>query len=398
MSKSKGNVLDPLDLINGTDLETLVQKRTTGLMQPQLRPKIEKATRKHFPDGIPEFGTDALRFTFAALASNGRDIRFDMGRIEGYRNFCNKIWNAARYVLMNTEGVAASHDSACESLPDKWIRSRLARTIADVREHIDHYRLDLAAKALYEFTWNEYCDWYLELTKPLLLDDDTSEEARTATRRTLIEVLEALLRCLHPMIPFITEEIWQRVAKVASVNGDTIMLQPFPSAGDFQIDEQAENDLEWIKGFVLGIRQIRGEMDISPGKPLPVMLQDVNAGDQEKLKQHGVFVRKLARLDDIQILDANDDAPMAATALLGNMKILVPMAGLIDVAAERTRLQKQIAKATVDMQKITGKLSNEKFVARAPEAVVEQERGRQQTLQQEITQLEEQMAKLAELG
>ena len=398
MSKSKGNVLDPLDLINGVDLETLVQKRTTGLMQPQLRPKIEKATRKYFPEGIPEFGTDALRFTFAALASNGRDIRFDMGRIEGYRNFCNKIWNAARYVLMNTEGVAASHDPTCESLPDKWIRSRLAGTIADVSEHIEHYRLDLAAKALYEFTWNEYCDWYLELTKPLLLDDDTSEEARTATRRTLIEVLEALLRCLHPMIPFITEEIWQRVAKVASVDGDTIMLQSFPAADDFQIDEQAEDDLEWIKGFVLGIRQIRGEMDISPGKPLPVMLQDVNADDQEKLEQHGVFVRKLARLDDIQILDANDAAPMAATALLGNMKILVPMAGLIDVAAERTRLQKQVDKATVDLQKITGKLSNEKFVARAPEAVVAKERDRQQVLQQEIAQLEEQMAKLAELG
>jgi len=398
MSKSKGNVLDPLDLINGIDLEALVQKRTTGLMQPQLRPKIEKATRKYFPEGIPEFGTDALRFTFAALASNGRDIRFDMGRIEGYRNFCNKIWNAARYVLMNTEGVAASHDPTCESLPDKWIRSRLAGTIADVSEHIEHYRLDLAAKALYEFTWNEYCDWYLELTKPLLLDDDTSEEARTATRRTLIEVLEALLRCLHPMIPFITEEIWQRVAKVASVDGDTIMLQSFPAADDFQIDEQAEDDLEWIKGFVLGIRQIRGEMDISPGKPLPVMLQDVNADDQEKLEQHGVFVRKLARLDDIQILDANDAAPMAATALLGNMKILVPMAGLIDVAAERTRLQKQVDKATVDLQKITGKLSNEKFVARAPEAVVAKERDRQQVLQQEIAQLEEQMAKLAELG
>ena len=398
MSKSKGNVLDPLDLINGVDLETLVKKRTTGLMQPQLRPKIEKATRKYFPEGIPEFGTDALRFTFAALASNGRDIRFDMGRIEGYRNFCNKIWNAARYVLMNTEGVAASHDPTCESLPDKWIRSRLAGTIADVSEHIEHYRLDLAAKALYEFTWNEYCDWYLELTKPLLLDDDTSEEARTATRRTLIEVLEALLRCLHPMIPFITEEIWQRVAKVASVDGDTIMLQSFPAADDFQIDEQAEDDLEWIKGFVLGIRQIRGEMDISPGKPLPVMLQDVNADDQEKLEQHGVFVRKLARLDDIQILDANDAAPMAATALLGNMKILVPMAGLIDVAAERTRLQKQVDKATVDLQKITGKLSNEKFVARAPEAVVAKERDRQQVLQQEIAQLEEQMAKLAELG
>jgi len=397
MSKSKGNVLDPLDLIDGIDLEALVSKRTTGLMQPQLKPKIEKATRKHFPDGIPEFGTDALRFTFAALASTGRDIRFDMGRIDGYRNFCNKIWNAARYVLMNTEGVAETHAREDESLPDRWIRSRLGKTIADVREHIEHYRLDLAAKALYEFTWNEYCDWYLELTKPLLQDADTPAGTRTATQRTLIEVLETLLRALHPITPFITEEIWQRVAKVAGIDGDTIMLQPYPAQADFVVDETAEQQLEWIMGFILGIRQIRGEMDISPGKPLTVLLQDLSAEDADQLQKHLLFIKKLARLEDIQTIAADDEPPASATALLGSMKILVPMAGLIDVAAERNRLQKQLDRATSDLQKINAKLANENFVARAPEAVVAKERGRLDDLEQEIGQLNEQAAKLAEL-
>jgi valyl-tRNA synthetase len=397
MSKSKGNVLDPLDLIDGVDLETLVAKRTTGLMQPQLKPKIEKATRKQFPDGIPEFGTDALRFTFAALASTGRDIRFDLGRIEGYRNFCNKIWNAARYVLMNTEGVAATHDAAAESLPDRWIRSRLSKTITEARDHVEHYRLDLAAKSLYEFTWNEYCDWYLELTKPVLQDEAVSEASKTATRRTLIEVLEALLRCLHPMIPFVTEEIWQRAARVAGNTGSTIMLQPYPEPTDFTADGEAETQLEWIMGFVLGVRQIRGEMDISPGKPLNVLLQNVAADDRARLNEHGLYLRKLARLENISTLEDGDEPPTSATALLGGMKILVPMAGLIDVVAERDRLQKQLDRAAGDLHKIEAKLANENFVARAPEAVVTKERGRQSSLQQEIAQLEEQVAKLAEL-
>jgi len=398
MSKSKGNVLDPLDLIDGIELDTLIQKRTTGLMQPKMAPKIEKATRKEFPDGIPEFGTDALRFTFAALASTGRDIRFDLGRIEGYRNFCNKIWNAARYVLMNTEGVAATHDPASESLPDRWIRSRLSRTIGEVREHIEHYRLDLAAKALYEFTWNEYCDWYLELTKPLLLDPDTPEAASTATRRTLIEVLEAVLRCLHPIVPFITEEIWQRVASVAGISGTTIMLQPYPGQDQFAVDETAESDIEWIKSFVLGIRQIRGEMDISPGKPLNILLQDAADQDSGNLEQHGILIRKLARIEDIRLLQPNEEPPTSATALLGGMKILVPMAGLIDVAAEKARLDKQRSRAVADLQKIEAKLANDSFVNKAPAAVVEKERGRQQDLQQEIEQLDKQTARLEELG
>jgi valyl-tRNA synthetase len=320
-----------------------------------------------------------------------------MGRIDGYRNFCNKIWNAARYVLMNTEDVAQSHAREDESLPDRWIRSRLGKTITEVREHIEHYRLDLAAKALYEFTWNEYCDWYLELTKPLLQDTDTPAGTRIATQRTLIEVLETLLRALHPITPFITEEIWQRVAKVAGIEGDTIMLQPYPAETDCVADAAAEEELEWIKGFVLGIRQIRGEMDISPGKPLNALLQDLSATDADNLGQHLLYIKKLARLEDIQVITGDDEPPASATALLGSMKILVPMAGLIDVAAERNRLQKQLDRAMSDLQKINAKLANEKFTARAPEAVVAKEHARQDEIQQEISQLNEQTEKLAEL-
>jgi valyl-tRNA synthetase len=397
MSKSKGNVLDPIDLIDGIDLDALLKKRTTGLMQPQLKPKIEKATRKHFPDGIPEFGTDALRFTFAALASNGRDVRFDMGRIEGYRNFCNKIWNAARFVLMNVDERLAPSSPKDYSLPDRWIRSRLGKTIAETRDHIEHYRLDLAAKSLYEFTWNEYCDWYLELTKPLLQSADTPAEVKAATQRTLIEVLETLLRTLHPIIPFITEEVWQRVAPVAGIDDDTIMLQPFPEAKDFANDDQAEQELDWIMGFVLGIRQIRGEMDISPGKPLTVLLQDVAPADSELLQQHQLYISKLARLEDIRVLAADEEAPTSATALLGGMQILVPMAGLIDVEAERERLQKRRDKAATELAKIEAKLGNASFVDRAPEAVVAKERERQEGLQRDLSQLDTQITKLTEL-
>jgi valyl-tRNA synthetase len=299
---------------------------------------------------------------------------------------------------MNTEGVAATHAQQDLSLPDRWIRSRLARMIGEVRDHIEHYRLDLAAKALYEFTWNEYCDWYLELTKPLLQDGETSAAVRTATQRTLIDVLETLLRCLHPIIPFITEEIWQRVAPVAGINGASIMLQPFPKATEYAIDTSAEEQLEWITGFILGIRQIRGEMDIPPGKPLKVLLQDPAATDRSKLEQHRLFVQKLSRLESVEILEPGTEPPTSATALLGSMKILVPMAGLIDVAAEQSRLQKQLERANSDLQKISAKLDNESFMARAPEAVVAKERARKNDLLQEIAQLEEQVAKLDSLG
>ena len=398
MSKSKGNVLDPIDMIDGIELEPLVAKRTSGLMQPQLAPKIEKATRKQFPDGIPEFGTDALRFTFAALASNGRDVRFDLGRIEGYRNFCNKIWNAARYVLMNTESGALDTGTQHLSLPDRWIRSRFGRMATEVGEHLEHYRLDLAAKALYEFTWNEYCDWYLELTKPILQDDNADPAAQAATRGTLIHILESLLRCLHPVIPFITEEIWQRVATVAGTEAPTIMLQPYPSAEDFPADQEAEAELEWLMGFILGIRQIRGEMDIAPGKPLPVLIQDASDNDRERITQHALYLQKIARLESFEILETGTEPPASVTALLGGMKILVPMAGLVDVAAERARLEKHRDKAAVDLSKVSGKLSNENFVSRAPEAVVAKEKGRQQELQLEIEQLDAQLAKLESLA
>jgi valyl-tRNA synthetase len=399
MSKSKGNILDPLDLIDGTDLESLVKKRTSGLMQPHLAPKIEKATRKHFPDGIPEFGTDALRFTFAALASTGRDIRFDLKRIEGYRNFCNKLWNASRYVLMNVE-----NDGPIDSRPDtfgltdRWIRSRLGKTIKNVKNHLSHYRLDLVTKELYEFTWNEYCDWYLELSKPILQNDDMIAE-QAATRATLSVVLENLLRCLHPLIPFITEEIWQRVAPAAGVSGDaaTIMLQPYPEADAFPADDDAERELNWIRNVILGVRQIRGEMDISPAKRLPMLIQNPSDNDRILLESHERYLTDLGQLESIRIIEDGNEPPPSATALLGEMKILVPMAGLIDVEAERKRLEKNRARVLSGLSRVQGKLGNDKFLANAPDEVVAKEQAKLEALQREINQFDEQLSRLDEL-
>ena len=380
-------------------------------MQPHLRPKIEKATRKQFPNGIPEFGTDALRFTFAALATTGRDIRFDLHRIEGYRNFCNKIWNASRYVLMNSDAegdakvdtggtgaASTATDNTALSLPDRWIRSRFGRTVAAVSDNIENYRFDLVAKALYEFTWNEYCDWYLELSKPILQGDASAAE-KAATRATLTGVLEALLRALHPLIPFITEEIWQRVAPLTGplAADASIMLQSYPSADEFAIDAEAERELEWIQQFVLGIRQIRGEMDIAPGKPLAVLLQDATTDDRAMVGTHSVYLTQLARLESIETLDSGVEPPPSATALLGTMKILVPMAGLIDVAAERQRLEKNRARAATGLAKVQGKLANEKFRANAPAAVIDKENAKAEALEQEIAQFDEQLARLAQL-
>jgi valyl-tRNA synthetase len=396
MSKSKGNILDPLDLIDGCDLDTLVEKRTSGLMQPHLRPKIEAVTRKQFPNGIPEFGTDALRFTFAALASTGRDIRFDLGRIEGYRNFCNKLWNAARYVTMNVADAPAPEHSDW-TLPDRWIRSRLGATILAFRQHLESYRLDLAAQDLYEFTWHEYCDWYLELSKPVLQGTGAPAE-QVATRMTLVTVLESLLRCLHPIMPFITEEIWQKVAPLAGVCADTIMCQPFPDVAAFSSDPAAEAEVAWIRNFILGVRQIRGEMDIAPGRRLSVLLQSASAEDRERLAAHSRYLEDLARLDSIAVLDAGTEAPPAATALLGHLRILVPMAGLIDVAAERERLTKLREKAAADLARCAEKLANASFTSKAPAAIVAKEKDRQAELQRELGQLDEQLTRLARLG
>jgi len=397
MSKSKGNILDPIDLIDGVSLETLLAKRTTGLMQPHLKPQIEKATRKQFPNGIPEFGADALRFTFAAMASTGRDIRFDLNRIEGYRNFCNKLWNATRFVLMNVEGKPIGA-KASGNLADRWIRSRLGHALAAVHTEFTAYRFDLAAKALYEFTWNEFCDWYLELAKPILQEGAAPAAQQAATRRTLITVLETLLRALHPLMPFITEALWLRVAPVAGVRGDTVMLQPYPARADHAVDEQAEAELAWLQAFVLGVRQIRGEMDISPGKLLPVLLQDATAEDRIRVESHGTSLRQLARLEKLTLLNEGDEAPVSAMALLGSARILVPMAGLIDVATELERLTKALAKSRLDLERAAAKLANRQFADNAPPAVVDKERAKAQAAEQEISQLSSQLARLQRIG
>jgi len=396
MSKSKGNVLDPLDLIDGIELDTLIDKRTRGMMQEHLAPKIERATRKQFPDGINQYGADALRFTFAALATTGRDIRFDLGRIEGYKNFCNKLWNAARYVLMNTETL---DDGDVElSAADRWIAARLDETVEAVHEHFASYRLDLAAQAMYEFTWHEFCDWYLELSKPVLQADDVPAALQRGTRKTLIDVLESILRMMHPLIPFITEEIWQQVAERAGIDGDTIMLRPYPDASTTTIDVDSVKDIEWVKQFILGIRQIRGEMDISPGRRLPVLLQGANATDEVRAKTHARLIEVVGRVESVTVLGDGQQPPAAATALLGDMRLLVPMKGLIDIDAERARLDKRMDKVRTDLARTQGKLGNAKFVNNAPADVVTQERERAAEFEKTITQLSEQLAKLQELA
>ncbi|WP_460124254.1 valine--tRNA ligase [Pseudomonas sp. H3_G09] len=397
MSKSKGNVLDPLDIIDGIDLESLVQKRTSGLMQPKLAKKIEKQTREEFANGIESYGTDALRFTFCSLASTGRDIKFDMGRVEGYRNFCNKIWNAARYVLDKGEDCGQNGEAYELSLADRWIISQLQRTEAEVTRQLDQFRFDLAAQALYEFIWNQYCDWYLELSKPVLWDENAPVERQRGTRRTLVRVLEVALRLAHPFMPFITEEIWQRIAPLAGIQGKTIMLQPWPVANEERIDPAAENDIEWLKELMLGTRNIRGEMNIGPGKPLPIFLKNVSVDDQRRLTENEALLKKLARLESITVLAAGEEAPLSATALVGEMEVLVPMAGLIDKGAELARLDKEILRLQGEVQRVGGKLSNAGFVDKAPAEVIEKERAKLAEAEQALGKLAEQHARIASL-
>ncbi len=392
MSKSKGNVLDPLDLIDGIDLESLVAKRTTGLMQPHLAPKIEAATRRQFPDGIDAYGVDALRYTFAALATTGRDIRFELGRIEGYRKFCNKLWNAAHYVLSNTEGYEEA--PAQPGPADRWIRSRLNHVVRAVHEHFAAYRLDLAAQALYDFAWHEFCDWYLELSKPVLQSGSSPAAAVQAAKKTLLEVLETLLRLLHPLVPFITEELWGDVAARAGIAGESIMLQPFPEAAADADDEAAEREMAWVMGFILGIRRIRGEMDIAPGRLLPVLLQQADEQDIRRAAEHAHLLQGVGRIESIRSLRDDETAPASATALLGDMKLLVPMKGTIDVDAERARLEKQRARTEKDLQRSTTKLANANFVNNAPADVVTQEKERVADFERQIARLDEQLAKL----
>ncbi len=398
MSKSKGNIIDPLDLIDGIELEALVAKRTTGLMQPQMKNAIEKATRKQFPQGIPAFGTDAMRFTFAALATMGRDIRFDLGRVEGYRNFCNKLWNAARYVLMNTEEHAADLASGpCEySVADRWIRGRLGAAVTSVRTHLAGYRFDLAAQALYEFVWYEFCDWYLELSKPVLQGAETDSAARRGTRRTLLEVLEGTLRLLHPLMPFITEEIWQKVGPLAGRKGTTIMLQAYPTAAEFARDATAERDIAALQAVVLGIRQIRGELDVPHSRATPVYVRTDRPGDVEALAALAATIRKLANVESIEIVRSEADLPPCAIAISAGRTVLAPFDRLIDdVSAELARLEKRKAKTGQERDKCAAKLANANFVANAPESVVTQERDRIAEFERQLEQLGEQMRRLA---
>lgn len=397
MSKSKGNVLDPIDLIDGIELETLVQKRTQGMMQTHLREKIEQQTRQDFPEGILGFGTDALRFTFAALASNGRDINFDLGRIEGYRNFCNKIWNAARFVLMNTEGhdCGQSGGDVMLSMADKWMISQLQRSEKKVQEAIEKYRFDLVAQEIHDLIWNRYCGWYLELSKPVL--NNQSSVSAVGSRRTLVGVFEAVLRLAHPIMPFITEEIWQRISPLAGKKGETIMTQPYPVCDQSRIDENAECEMDWVMEFVLGIRKIKGEMDISPGKKVPVLLVGATTQDLEMLERNRAYLDVAGKAESITVLAGSDNEPESAVAMVGNMKILIPISGLIDRQAELDRLGRQAEQVNCELDRVGKKLNNKGFIGKAPAVVIKKEREKLIKLESKNRIIKQQIGKISSL-
>lgn len=376
MSKSKGNILDPIDLIDGIDAEALVAKRTAGLMQPQMAAKIEKATRKDYPQGIAAYGADALRFTFASLASHGRDIKFDLDRCGGYKNFCNKLWNAARFVLMNCEGfsVEAGTALAPQTEAERWILTRLQQCLAEVEAQFAAYRFDLVSQALYEFTWNEFCDWFLELAKPALTGAD--EATAASTRHTLLHTLELLLRALHPLVPFITEEIWQNVAPRLHIANPSVSLQAYPRADDVPADARAAAEIEWLKAVVSQLRRIRSEMNLAPSKTIPLFYAAGNAQDPARADKFGAQIAFLAKVESQRWLAADEPEPAASAAIVGELKLLIPLAGLIDLGAEKARLAKEIARLEAEIAKCNGKLGTATFVANAPAAVVEQERQR----------------------
>ena len=392
MSKSKGNVLDPIDLIDGISLEALLEKRTQGMMQPKLAEKIQKQTKKEFPDGIPSFGTDAIRFTFTALASFGRDIKFDLKRVEGYRNFCNKLWNASRFVLMNLDSKSINFDAELSS-QDKWILSRLQQVKTEVEKHLADYRLDLMSQTLYEFVWHDYCDWYLEISKPLLENDKTKQGCEA----TLLKVLSETLVLLHPIIPFITEEIFEQSQKLQSNSTGKLISQPFPEPNKDLLNTEAEAEIDWLKEFILGIRKIRGEMNISPGKPLPCFVKSYSSKDQSYIDNNKAMLFALAKLDTVDLLSQDEEEPESAIALVGEMKILIPLAGLIDKGAERDRLNKEIEKLSKLKSQFAAKLNNEKFINGAPEAVVNNEKDKLASTENALKDLNQQLVKISKL-
>ena len=392
MSKSKGNVLDPIDLIDGISLEALLEKRTQGMMQPKLAEKIQKQTKKEFPDGIPSFGTDAIRFTFTALASFGRDIKFDLKRVEGYRNFCNKLWNASRFVLMNLDSKSINFDAELSS-QDKWILSRLQQVKTEVEKHLADYRLDLMSQTLYEFVWHDYCDWYLEISKPLL----ENEKTKQGCEATLLKVLSETLVLLHPIIPFITEEIFEQSQKLQSNSTGKLISQPFPEPNKDLLNTEAEAEIDWLKEFILGIRKIRGEMNISPGKPLPCFVKSYSSKDQSYIDNNKAMLFALAKLDTVDLLSQDEEEPESAIALVGEMKILIPLAGLIDKGAERDRLNKEIEKLSKLKSQFAAKLNNEKFINGAPEAVVNNEKDKLASTENALKDLNQQLVKISKL-
>ena len=397
MSKSKGNVIDPLDMIDGISLADLLEKRTGNMMQPQLAEKIAKRTEKQFPNGIEAHGTDALRFTLAALASTGRDINWDLKRLEGYRNFCNKLWNASRYVLMNTQDYDCGFNGGelDYSLADKWILAEFNQTVKTYREAFDTYRFDLAANILYEFTWNQFCDWYLELTKSVLANGEQNQQR--AARHTLVTVLEALLRLAHPIIPFITEAIWQSVKPLMAIKADTIMLQPMPAFDSKLVDDKAVADINWIKDAVIAVRNIRAEMNIAPSKPLQLLIRKASPAVHRIISDNVTFIESLARLSEIVLLDEGEVGPLSVTKLVDGAELLIPMAGLINKEDELARLEKEIARIDGEIARIDNKLSNASFVDKAPAAVVAKEKEKQQGYIADKAKLQEQHAAIKSL-
>ena len=390
MSKSKGNILDPIDLIDGISLEDLLEKRVQGLMQPEMEKRIINDTKKEFPNGIPDFGTDALRFNFAIQASTGRDIRLDLRRVEGYRNFCNKIWNASRFIKMNTNDfeLLDINDANGHAI-DQWIQSKFAGTIDEIERQFNQYRFDLAATAMYEFVWNDFCDWYIELAKTLINDPEISDSQKDHTKNNLIKMLDAILRMLHPTIPFITEEIWQSLSEDNKKR--SIMKADFPSSNDWRVDDEIVANTEWLKNIVSSVRQIRSEMNIPPNESIKIIINDASNTDSRRLESLGSFILNLASVESITQKDTSDDIPKSAFALLNQMKIYIPLEGLVDIEEEKARLEKKLVKLNQELKSVQDRLSNDTFIEKAPTEVVEELKGKLKSLLSDQTRIEEQI-------